>query len=638
MSLNSLQDDMSRRAASMAAMAKRASRPEEIQAIQKSLVAGVQSGAIQPYVGVPLIQELTKKLVEAKARMAQAVTGAGMPQPTQGGVPIAQQIMAQAAQADRSQGVESLASNLPESYAGGGIIAFEDGGKVERYQNTGFTGMGNVGTAYSATNPNAAMGEFLRKLGMSTAEFANASPSAQKNILDMFNSAKAATAAAPSATPAATPAANFAATGASKGIVNRALGAVTSPYAFVGSTGLDLSRGAANAVMNASPEQREQLMGYGADPSGTSFAAAIANEATPNGWSLFGKATDPVKVDLPPPVKPAEEKPAPAAPFVLPQVGAPKLTLPTFTPTEAPVGKDYMGITENLSKDARKAFDTARTAEEDYLRNLTKPGEETRERKFNEREAAQEKDSAITRALNLISTGFKVAGSKERTVAGALGKEGAEGIQGLIQGEAANRVAKERLADARDNFEQQKIATAKGDRSAATAAGQRAADDVRAYGQLNLQAAHYGNTEANQRWQAQNQFGFQGAQLEQTGKLGIAQLQQSAASTNAQLQLGMQKLNILKEQIANGSEAAKAKMIGAQAQVQKLFQSDPAVATRVREITKKWGTLSHPSAQQEIELLRNQFMQTALPSFFGSEGGVQAPHVNDLLKTMNAMD
>jgi hypothetical protein len=60
MSLNSLQDDMSRRAASMAAMAKRANNPQEIQAIQKSLVAGVQNGSIQPYVGIPLIQELTK--------------------------------------------------------------------------------------------------------------------------------------------------------------------------------------------------------------------------------------------------------------------------------------------------------------------------------------------------------------------------------------------------------------------------------------------------------------------------------------------------------------------------------------------------------------------------------------------------
>ena len=66
MSLNSLQDNMSRRAASMAAMAKRATNPQDIQAIQKSLVDGVQNGSIQPYVGIPLIQELTQKLTEAK--------------------------------------------------------------------------------------------------------------------------------------------------------------------------------------------------------------------------------------------------------------------------------------------------------------------------------------------------------------------------------------------------------------------------------------------------------------------------------------------------------------------------------------------------------------------------------------------
>jgi hypothetical protein len=132
MSLNSLQDDMSRRAASMAAMAKRATNPQDIQAIQKSLVAGVQNGSIQPYVGIPLIQELTKKMAEAKTQMAQSMAGAGMQQPQgQQGAPIAQQVMAQAQQ---SQGVEALPSNLPQEYAGGGIIAFEEGGPVERFQ------------------------------------------------------------------------------------------------------------------------------------------------------------------------------------------------------------------------------------------------------------------------------------------------------------------------------------------------------------------------------------------------------------------------------------------------------------------------------------------------------------------------
>lgn len=132
MSLNSLQDDMSRRAASMAAMAKRATNPQDIQAIQKNLVDGVQNGSIQPYVGIPLIQELTQKLTEAKAQMAQGMAGAGVQQGQQG-VPIAQQVMQQAVQADQPQGLEALPSNLPQEYAGGGIIAFEHGGAVQRF-------------------------------------------------------------------------------------------------------------------------------------------------------------------------------------------------------------------------------------------------------------------------------------------------------------------------------------------------------------------------------------------------------------------------------------------------------------------------------------------------------------------------
>jgi len=133
MSLNSLQDDMSRRASSMAAMAKRATNPQDIQAIQKNLVDGVQNGSIQPYVGIPLIQELTQRLTEVKAQMAQTMAGSGM-QPPQGpqAPPIAQQVMQQATQ--ESQGLESLPSNLPQEYAGGGIIAFEHGGEVQRFE------------------------------------------------------------------------------------------------------------------------------------------------------------------------------------------------------------------------------------------------------------------------------------------------------------------------------------------------------------------------------------------------------------------------------------------------------------------------------------------------------------------------
>jgi len=138
MSLSSLQDDMSRRASSMAAMANRSTNPQEIQAIQRSLVTGVQNGSIQPYVGIPLIQELTNKLTEAKAQMAQSMAGMQQSQQAPQGQqapPIAEQVMQQAAQ--EGQGLEALPSNLPQEYAGGGIIAFENGGEVQPFQNQG---------------------------------------------------------------------------------------------------------------------------------------------------------------------------------------------------------------------------------------------------------------------------------------------------------------------------------------------------------------------------------------------------------------------------------------------------------------------------------------------------------------------
>lgn len=428
MSLNSLQDNMSRRAASMAAMAKRANNPQEIQAIQKSLVDGVQNGSIQPYVGIPLIQELTQKLTEAKAQMAQSMAGAGMQQGQQG-TPIAQQVMQQAAQ--ESQGLEALPSNLPQEYAGGGIIAFEEGGEVERYQVGGGTG-DSMGMGGNEIMDYAGTGD----------------PYVGKNLLEMLTFAP------------------------------------------------DDPEWKRKLKLEEALRAREKALGVKPPVAPMPTPAAVPSAA---------------KV----PAAPA----APAAPRI-PGSGFKMPTLETYTPTAAtlpertlPAKTDFAGFIKDAPKEAQAAFDTARTKEEDYLRNLTKPGEEAREKKFNEREAAQKKDSAMGRALNLISTGFKIAGSKERTVAGALGKEGSEGIADLIRGEAANRVAKERLEDARDNFEQQKIAAAKGDRSAANAAGQRAAEDKRAYTQLNMQALNYGSTEANQRFQ-----------LEQTGDIAKANL------------------------------------------------------------------------------------------------------------------
>jgi hypothetical protein len=78
----------------------------------------VKNGTIPAYVGVPLIQEKMKAEQAAKAMVAQ----------TQAQPPLARQVMEQA---DMMSGLEKLQSNLPEEgYAGGGIIAFAEGGEA----------------------------------------------------------------------------------------------------------------------------------------------------------------------------------------------------------------------------------------------------------------------------------------------------------------------------------------------------------------------------------------------------------------------------------------------------------------------------------------------------------------------------
>jgi hypothetical protein len=76
----------------------------------------VKNGTIPAYVGVPLIQEKMRADQAAKAIVAQ----------TQAQPPLARQVMEEA---DMMSGLEKLRSNLPEEgYAGGGIVAFAEGG------------------------------------------------------------------------------------------------------------------------------------------------------------------------------------------------------------------------------------------------------------------------------------------------------------------------------------------------------------------------------------------------------------------------------------------------------------------------------------------------------------------------------
>ena len=545
MSLNSLQDDMSRRAASMAAMAKGARNPEQIQAIQKSLIAGVQSGAIKPYVGIPLIQELTNKLAEAKAKMAQAVTGAGMQQPQQGGAPIAQQVMAQAAQADQSQGVEALPSNLPQSYAGGGIIAFEDGGKVERYQNTGYTGTTPASRYFSGLGQNFTEANEMAKL---------------RNKLQMQYGPASAV-----------------------------------PGLFMRQT--DEERLAAKAVAAALPNlsfpQLQQLAAEG-----------------PSALASFAAPTQAVAPTPTPAAQAQPPAPPPPAPPAAPGDGGFKMpTMQTYTPTiatlpvrTAPVLTDLDALTKKLPAETKTATEAAVTATQKTLEDMDRPGFEAREERLGKREVAQEKDSAVGRALNLISTGFGVAGSKERSLAGALGKEGREGIADLIRGEAANRAAKDKLEDYRDNLEQQKVAAKKGNYQAAQAAGERAADNLYKYTNLNLNAASAGNSQALQR-----------QQIEQTGDIGKAgvlnqgeQLKLSAVDQQNRNALGI-------AQLAQQGAISKATLA---AQEKRYASLDDANKARIMQATAKG---LNDFMQNEGATLRAQLAKDYGPNFLTAQ-------------------
>ena len=548
MSLNSLQDDMSRRAASMAAMAKGARNPEQIQAIQKSLIAGVQSGAIKPYVGIPLIQELTNKLSEVKAKMAQSVAGAGMQQPQQGGAPIAQQVMAQAAQADQSQGLEALSSNLPESYAGGGIIAFEDGGKVERYQNTGYTGTTPAGRYFSGLGQNFTEANEMAKL---------------RNKLQMqYGPASA------------------------------------LPGLFMTQT--DEERLAAKAVAAALPKlsfpQLQQLAAEG--PSALASFAAPTQAVAPT-------PTPAAQAQPPAPSAP----PAPPAAPDSSNIGFKMPAMQTFTPTIATLPERTMGtltdlnaIVKDMPTKTKKATEDAVKETQTKLEEMDRPGFESREGRLGEREAGLERDSAISRALTGIKTGLRIAGSKERTLAGALGNEGSQGIEDLIRGEAANRAARDRLEDYRDSLEQQKVAAKKGNYQAAQTAGREASRDLQAATQLSLQGAQAGNTQAISMYSALQQGDIGKATVQNQGQ----QLQLSAVDLANRNQLGI-------AQLAQTGSIAKAQLA---AQEKRYAGMDEANKARIMQATAKG---LNDFMQNEGAQLRAQLAKDYGPNFMTAQ-------------------
>jgi hypothetical protein len=292
--------------------------------------------------------------------------------------------------------------------------------------------------------------------------------------------------------------------------------------------------------------------------------------------------------------------------------------------TAAPVLTDLDALIKDMPAKAKAEAEAKVTEAQTKLEAMDKPGFEAREARLGKREAAQEKDSALGRALNLMNLGFGIAGSKERTVAGALANEGRQGIRDLIQGEAANRAAKDKLEDYRDNLEQQKIAAKKGNYQAAQAAGERAADNLYKYTNLNLTAASAGNNQAIQRQQIEQQGNFQRASLEQSGILGLGelglkkdQLNQNATIARAQLQLGRERLGIIKDQIAAGNEKARATLLQAETKAAATWQGSPDYRTAQQQASK----MPPIEAQKFMYQEWLRYKDNMLPSLMSGQGG-----------------
>jgi hypothetical protein len=254
---------------------------------------------------------------------------------------------------------------------------------------------------------------------------------------------------------------------------------------------------------------------------------------------------------------------------------------------------------------------------------------------LTKREAAQEKDSAIGRALNLMSLGFGIAGSKERSLAGSLGNEGRQGIADLIRGEAANRAAKDRLEDARDNFEQQKIAAKKGNYQAAQVAGRDAANDLRAATSLSLQGAQAGNAQAINMFSALSQRDIGAANVTNQGEqlrasaidqqnrnaLGITSLglqQQQLAQTGA---FQNKQLEAMEKRYAAMDNASKARILQVRAGAMAKFMENTAPqlnAQFVKEYGPSWRTGTDQrslEAQMKFKQAQNAYIMDALGQY-----------------------
>lgn len=357
------------------------------------LQRGIQDGVIPAYIGIPLLQDKMQKQKQAQA------AGAGQQgqQP-----PLAEQVMAEASQA----GVDQLPSNLPQSYASGGIIAFDDGGQVEHFQ------VGGPGTKY-------------------------------ENVYDRYNREKnEAAARADAARAAMTPEQQVRQDRAAMAVPFAAAGDIVGgPYNYLAQTGSSI----ANAI--GVPRMGKALGIYGPDVTSVGIPQIGHGGNTP----FMDMAQQYANGQAAPAGQPAPAAPQAAAPTpqAAPPAGPGIAALPGAgagqqTPPQAATGIGGLGgaggdfgmpakpkYDKSLEQSAREEFDTLGQRSDARLTDLTKAqeGNKLQGKAYDELKTSLEEeakaagsDKAEAKAMALFKAGLAMMGGTSQYALENIGK------------------------------------------------------------------------------------------------------------------------------------------------------------------------------------------------------------------------
>jgi hypothetical protein len=562
------------------ALATRAVSPDQIKAVQQKLIESIQTGTLPSYGGVPILEDLTRRLKMISANQALQQAQAA-PQQT-----IKQQVMDAALQRQQPQqlpqqpqpGLDQLQSNLPAEMAGGGIVAFDEGGEVDRYQNRGLV--------ESFLSPTTAR---MLSTGRSL------SPEEEAELARREQG---------------------------PGLIDRLLGGMT----IQGPLG-------PLRVPLVSPTTREALQTGQAPIPDTATAAPAAEPTapvaprTPGGPTRFDR---PSLLGLLSTEKTAGVGMGGGAPSFQ-KIVAPQLK---FTEANLPTKPIIPNFTAGLTDFDPNEYRAEIEQEAKKLEESQQPFLTAQKERMQKREARIEKEEKQAPWMSLIRAGLSTAQST-KPFGAALAEGATKGIDDLITAKAAMNARKEKLDDLREEQARFQMNLSQGNRREARENAtnirslQNQADQLGLTARTataNLTQQQYGTdvTAALAQQREGNQFAQQQAQLQQgagianlTAGLQAQQIAQSGANARMTYELGKQRLQMEMQRARTGDSLAQVRMAQVQARVRNDFETvirgDAAFQKRIKNM---------PPNQQQIEKEREfqRYSAQALPMAYGELG------------------